>query len=211
MKSRYFGAVAVAVMVLFTLVVWGQLPERLPSHWNARGEVDGWTGKGPGVFLLPAVTLGLWLLFQVLPRIDPRAKNYERFAPTYWTLANVALLFMALLHVLVLGAALGWPIDVSRVMLVALGALFVALGNYLPRIKPNWWMGIRTPWTLDNDQVWRETHRLGGKTFVAAGLITVAVGLLSPQRGFTLMIASLVLAAVVPLVYSYLAWRRERN
>lgn len=173
-----------------------------------------WTvgaGKWPGAFLMPAFGLGLWLLFRVLPRLDPRRANYERFEPTYWTVANVVLVFLALVHVLSLGTALGWSIDVPRVILVALGSLFVALGNYLPRVKPNWSMGIRTPWTLDSDQVWRNTHRLGGKTFVAAGLVTIGVALLSPQRGFALMFAALVLAALVPLVYSYLAWRRERH
>lgn len=210
MTKRYFGAVVVVAMVLFTLVVWSQLPERIPIHWNIRGEVDGWAGKWPGAFLLPALGLGMWLLFRVLPRIDPRRVNYERFEPTYWTLANVVLVFFALVHVLSLGTALGWSIDAPRVILVALGSLFVALGNYLPRVKPNWWMGIRTPWTLDSDQVWRDTHRLGGKMFVAAGLATIAAALLSPQRGFGLMFAALVLAAMVPLVYSYVAWRRER-
>ena len=211
MSRKYVGLAIAVGLVVLTSLVWSRLPDSIPIHWNIRGEVDGWARKWPGAFFVSGLAFVLWLLFLVLPRIDPRRSNYERFEPTYWLVANVAIGFMAVIHVLTLATALGWAVDVTRVIMLGLGLLLIALGNYLPRIKPNWWMGIRTPWTLDNDKVWRDTHRISGKTFVAAGLVTLAAALFSPQWGFVLMLVSLGVAAVFSIVYSYLAWRREQQ
>lgn len=211
MTRKYFGAMVVGTMVLLTVALWSRLPDSIPIHWNIRGEVDGWARKWPGAFLAPALGLGVWLLLRLLPRLDPRRANYERFEATYWTVANTVIVVLALTHVISLATALGWPVDAPRVMVVVLGVMFIVLGNYLPRVKPNWWMGIRTPWTLENDQVWRDTHRLGGKLFVAAGLLTAAVALLLPEWAFPMMITSVGIAALAPAAYSYLAWRRERS
>jgi uncharacterized membrane protein len=211
MTRKTFGPVLVGAMALFTLAVYPLLPDRIPVHWNLWGEVDGWTGKWPGAFVAPALALGVWLLLQVLPKVDPRRRNYERFQETYWVVVNMVIGFIGLVHVLSLGTALGWPIGVPRVILVLVGVLFVALGNYLPRLRPNWWMGIRTPWTLENDRVWRDTHRLGGKTFVAAGLVMMVSAFLPPAFATVALVAAMVLGAGVPLVYSYVLWRREQR
>lgn len=211
MTRKFLGPVLVGAMALFSLAVYAQLPERIPVHWSLSGEVDGWTGKWPGAFMAPGLALGIWLLLQVLPKLDPRRRNYERFQETYWVLVNVIIGFIGLVHVLSLGTALGWPIGVPRVILVLVGMLFVALGNYLPRLRPNWWMGIRTPWTLENDRVWRDTHRLGGKTFVAAGLVMMISAFLPPALALAALVGAMVLGAGVPLVYSYVLWRREQR
>jgi uncharacterized membrane protein len=211
MTRKTIGPVLVGAMALFTLAVYPLLPDRIPVHWNLWGEVDGWTGKWPGAFVAPALALGVWLLLQVLPKVDPRRRNYERFQETYWVVVNMVIGFIGLVHVLSLGTALGWPIGVPRVILVLVGVLFVALGNYLPRLRPNWWMGIRTPWTLENDRVWRDTHRLGGKTFVAAGLVMMVSAFLPPAFATVALVAAMVLGAGVPLVYSYVLWRREQR
>ncbi|MGH7565276.1 MAG: SdpI family protein, partial [Gemmatimonadota bacterium] len=122
---------------------------------------------------------------------------------------NVIALVMAVLHVLTLGLALGWPIDTDRAVTVTMGLLFVGLGNYLPRLRSNWWMGIRTPWTLDSEAVWRETHRVGGWTFVAAGLVLILAGLFVPA-GPRAWVSGIALATgvAIPLVYSYVVYRR---
>jgi uncharacterized membrane protein len=208
---KFVGPVLVGAMALFSLAVYPLLPEQIPVHWGLSGDVDGWTAKWPGAFMAPALALGIWLLLQVLPKVDPRRRNYERFQETYWVLVNVIIGFIGLVHVLSLGTALGWPIAVPRVILVLVGLLFVALGNYLPRLRPNWWMGIRTPWTLENDRVWRDTHRLGGKTFVVAGLLMMIAAFLPPALALAAMVGAMLLGAGVPLVYSYVLWRREQR
>jgi uncharacterized membrane protein len=210
MKSRWLGTAVAAAMWAFALSVYARLPQRVPSHWNLRGEVDGWMDKPWGALLQPAVaTLMLGLLW-LLPRIDPRRANVERFAEDRRLLINLIILFMAVVQVTTLGHALGWPLQVDRVVMAAVGLLLVGLGNYLPRIRSNWFIGIRTPWTMDNERVWRATHRVGGRAFVAAGLVmAVGAALPEPLRAWTTG-AAIAVAVVVPLVYSYVAYRRDQ-
>jgi len=211
MSRRWLGPVVVAAMLAFALAVYPSLPERVPTHWGLSGEPDDWMPKWPGAFLPAAMAAGVWLLLIGLRRIDPRRAHYEKFDETFWLLVNLLVLFMALVEVVALGAALGWPLDVARVMLLAAGLLFVALGNYLPRVRSNWWMGIRTPWTLESERVWRETHRVAGWSFVFGGAVTMVAALLPPAARPWVALAGLVVAGFVPVVYSYVLYRRERS
>jgi uncharacterized membrane protein len=212
MSRRWIGPVLIGLMIAFALAVYGRLPEQIPTHFSLSGEPDGWTPRIPGAFLMPLLAAGVYLLLIVLRRIDPRGANYSRFEETWWVFLNVIALLMTALHVLSLGFAIGWPIDMARAVTVTVGFLFVGLGNYMPRLRSNWWMGIRTPWTLESEEVWRETHRVGGWAFVAAGLLVVLAGLLlepGPRAwasGFAFGTA-----IVIPLVYSYVAYRRLRR
>lgn len=208
MRRRWIGAAIVGGMILFTLTVWSQLPDRIPSHWNVRGEVDGYSSRGVGGFLVPGIALAVWLLLPLLRRLDPRRTHYEQFEETFHLLINVIVGYLGVIHVLMLGAALGWPVDMSRVMIALIGVSFIAIGNFLPRIRSNWWMGIRTPWTLENDRVWRETHRLAGWTFVAGGLLATLSMLLPAGLRFPVAMASLIGGSLIPVVYSYVLWRR---
>lgn len=209
MRSRWLGPAIVAAMWAFAAAVYTRLPQRVPSHWNLQGEVDGWMEKPFGALMQPAIATFILALLWFMPRIDPRRANVEHFAQDRWLITNLLILFFAVIQVATLGQALGWPVEVDRVVTASTGLLFVGLGNYLPRIRSNWFIGIRTPWTMDNDRVWRATHRVGGRAFVAAGLVMVLAALLSPRaRGWAIGIA-IAIAAVVPLVYSYVAYRRD--
>lgn len=209
MKSRWLGTAVAAAMWAFAAAVYGRLPDRIPSHWNVRGEVDGWMEKPWGVLMQPLVaTLMLGLLW-VLPRIDPRRENIERFRDDRRLLINLLVLFFAVIQVATYGYGLGWPVQVDRVVLAAVGLLFVGLGNYLPRIRSNWHMGIRTPWTLDNERVWRATHRVGGRAFVGAGLAMALAALLPDPARMWLAGLAIAVAVVLPLAYSYVAYRRD--
>lgn len=211
MTRRWIGPAVVLVMVGFTLAVYGALPERVPTHWNVRGEVDGWSDRMRAALMMPAMAAGIWVLLVVLRRIDPRRRHYERFDSTFWLLVNVMVMFFAAMHVLVLGAALGWPVDISRAVLVMVGLMFAVLGNYLPRVKSNWWMGIRTPWTLESEEVWRRTHRVAGYTFVVGGMLAVVAALLPTTASFVLAMIGLTAAGIIPAIYSYVAYRRQAN
>ena len=211
MRTKAQGGLIVGLMVAASVVAWRWLPEHVPSHWNVEGEVDGRMPRFPGVFLLPAAALGLWLLLPLLRKVDPRRDNYERFDETFWLVVNALLAFMAALHVVTLLAAVGVLEDVSRWIVGLLGIMLIVLGNYLPRVRSNWWMGVRTPWTLESERVWRETHRLAGRTFMAAGVLALASVLLPRAVGFWVMMGGLMLAAVVPVAYSYVLGRREHR
>lgn len=169
MKKPWMGVAIALAMALFSAAVYGRLPERLATHWNFAGKPDGWSGRAEAAWMLPAVALALWGILWLLPRIDPRRANYARFSGTYALVVNLTLLFLAVLHAAALGAAIGWPMDMGRLANAMVGLLFVAIGNVLPRVQPNWVVGIRTPWTLESDRMWRQTHRLGDAFSLRAG------------------------------------------
>jgi uncharacterized membrane protein len=209
MMKRWTAPLLLAAMWAFALAVYPRMPARIPVHWNLHGEVDRWGGRG-AAFLLPAISTALaGLMVFVLPRIDPRRANWEKFREELWVVVNVILLFMAWTEAVTLGAALGWRIDTGRAVLGGVGALLVMIGNYLPRIRSNFFFGIRTPWTLTSERVWRETHRVGGRAFVAAGVVMVVASLVPEPFADVATMAAIAAAVVVPIAYSYLAWRRE--
>src|SRR5690606_34823253 len=118
MTTRWLGALLIVAMVIFTLVVYGSLPETIPTHWNVRGEVDGWSSRTWGAWLMPLIAAAMWLLLPLLRKVDPRRRNYDRFNDTFWLIVNLLVVFMAAMHVLSLGAALGWAVDMTRSVMV---------------------------------------------------------------------------------------------
>jgi uncharacterized membrane protein len=211
MSRRWVGAALVGAMIVATLAVWHGLPERIPTHWNLRGDVDGYSGRRFGAFLVPAIAFAVWALLPLLRRLDPRRENYERFEETFFLIVNSIVLFLGAMHAVILSAALGWRVDMNRVMLPLIGLMFVVLGNFLPRLRSNWWMGVRTPWTLENERVWRETHRLAGWTFVLGGAVAVLATALPAALRFPVGFTALMLGGIVPVVWSYVLWRRYRD
>ncbi len=121
------------------------------------------------------------------------------------------LIFLAVLHVILIGFNLGWPINIGLIMGVGLGILFMVLGNVLTRVRPNWIFGVRTPWTLSSDLSWRETHRVAGYGFVAAGVATLGTAIVAPQAVLHVMLIGVGAAALVSVVWSYFAWKRDPN
>ncbi len=211
MKWKWVGPVLIVAMLALALWAFPRLPAEVPSHWNAQGEVDGWSGRWI-VFLPAGVSLLLWLLMQGLRRVDPRSANYQRFEPTFWLVVNLIIGFMAVVHVMTIGVALEWPMPaVDRIMIASLGVMFLVLGNVLPRVRSNWWMGVRTPWTLSSERVWRSTHRLAGITFVLGGLIVLAGLLLPPGWRFYSVMAAIAVSAFVPAVWSWYDFQREQR
>jgi uncharacterized membrane protein len=156
--------------------------------------------------------LVLWQLMRLLPRIDPREPNYARFGGAYDTIVAATLLLLLATHGITLAVALGYHVAVPRLVPALVGGLFVVIGNVMPRMRSNWWFGVRTPWTLSNDRVWARTHRLAGFSMTAAGLVMIAAALLLPARlGLPVLIAAVVAATIGPVVYSYLTWKREQK
>ena len=208
MTRKWMGLPIVAGMAVYSVLVLPSLPAEIPIHWNVAGEPDNTMAKALGAFLMVLVGIGVWLLFAGLPRIDPRRRHYADFQDTYWLLCNLVLLFLAAAHVLMLGIGLGWNVDPVQAMLIGLGLLFLGISPLLPRISSNWWTGIRTPWTLSSETVWRRTHRVGGYTCAPAGVLIVATAFLPhPARLWVSAVVFLALA-MIPVAYSYLIWRR---
>jgi uncharacterized membrane protein len=211
MSKRWIGLVFILATLVFGAVVFDRLPAQVATHFNAQGEPDGYSSRAFAVWGLAALPFGLLLLFNGLPRVMPRRENFGRFEDTYWFIVNMVIAFICAFNVVILGNALGWGISIPTTVLLGMGALFIILGNLLPRTRSNWFMGIRTPWTLDSERVWRETHRLGGRTFMAGGLVTVFAAFMPPAIQPWIAMGALIVAGFIPVVYSYIAWRREKQ
>ena len=201
MRNRWLGFVVAAVALALGVWAWPRLPARVPTHWNIHGVPDGYSSRLIAVLLMPGIVLALNGLFRILPLLDPRRVNYEKFQDTYWLIANA----------LVIANGLGVPVAMARLMPVGIGLLFIVLGNSLARVQPTWFVGIRTPWTLSSDTVWRKTHRTGGFTFVIAGGVMITAAFVSGALVWVLLAAAAVLAVAVPVVQSYVLWRREQH
>lgn len=197
--------------IAFSVAVWSRLPERMPVHWGLNGQVDRYGSRPEAALFFPAMMLLVWLLLRFLPRIDPRRANYAKFADTYDLLVNSFVALFAVMHVALLGAALGWPVSMERVVPALIGVQFIILGNVLPRARPNWWFGIRTPWTLSNDRVWVRTHRVGGYLLAGAGVVLLAGAALPGPWTFALGVVAAIAAGFGSLVYSYFAWKQESS
>jgi uncharacterized membrane protein len=197
----------VVASFIATAVLYDRLPASVPTHWNARGVADGFTPKPWGPFLLPLTMLGVFALLFVLPRIAPRGYRMERFQGAFEILQTAILGFLLVLTLLALLAGIGAPVPMDRAIYAATGLLLVVLGNFMGKLTKNFFVGIRTPWTLASDEVWLRTHRLGGKVFVLAGLGLLVSGLVG--GGTVAVFAAAVGAAVgVPVLYSYVLYRR---
>lgn len=199
----------VAAMFVTAGAVWTSVPEPMPVHWNLHGEVDGYGSRFTGLLLLPSIALGMYLLLLVIPRLDPGRANYPSFATAYNVIRVSLLLFMAAIYGGIIAAALGYRIDVAAFVGVAVGVLFMVLGNFMGKIRPNWFVGVRTPWTLSSKRSWTKTHRLAGWLFMALGLAMAACGLVAAPW---IWIATGILATVAVVwivVYSYLVYRSD--
>jgi uncharacterized membrane protein len=192
-------------------IVYPRLPATIPTHWNMDGQPDDWSRRAFGASILPVLLLGMWGLLRVLPAIDPRGANYAKFGGAYEAMIDALMIFLLGMHIVVLRAGLGDPVQVGRVVPFGIGALLMVIGNLLPRCRPNWFIGIRTPWTLSSDRVWEKTHRLGGRLFVAGGFLIAIVALFWTQWVHLVLITSVILATAAVLIYSYLEWKREQS
>lgn len=209
---RKLTPAAFATLTAWLVSIWAsfRIPERVPVHWNLRGEVDGWGSPGTALWLLPALMLADLLLFWAIPKVDPRRASWDRHGSAYWTIVTGLNVFMLAVHLAVLGASLGWTSRTGQWIPIGVGLLTAFIGNVLTRIRPNFFVGYRTPWALSSDENWRKTHRLAGPLFVVGGLALALAGAL----GGAFMVPGVIIllaATLVPFVYSYRLWRAEQG
>lgn len=183
------------------------LPEKIPSHWNIKGEIDAWQSKNFAVWFFPSLTLVFYLFMTFLPLIDPLRKNYLRFTTPYFWFRTVFVLFFVLLYLYTLFTALGGKLNINYFILPALSVLFFVIGLFLPKIKKNYFVGIRTPWTIHSEEVWDKTHKFSGKLFIAAGLISLFATFF-PDYSFLIFMTAVFSAVLISIAYSYFVFRQ---
>lgn len=196
---------------VFGFVMLDRLPERVASHWGAHGQVNGYSSRLELVLLVPMLSLVLAVVLAYAPQLDPKRRNFPLHAGAYWVVTNAILAFLAVVHVMLIGFNLGWPMNINVVMGVGLGLLFMVLGNLLTRVRPNWIFGVRTPWTLSSDVSWRESHRMAGYGFVAAGLAVLVTAFAAPNAVVIVMLIGVGGTALASVVWSYFAWKGDPN
>ena len=166
-KSRIAVIIIIILSFLVAVSFYPKAPDKIASHWNAQGEADSYMSKFWGLFFMPFVILGLFLLFIAIPKIDPLRANYEKFRKYYDGLVLTVILFMFYIYMLSVVWNTGRQFNMTLCMVPAIGLLFYYLGIIVENAKRNWFVGIRTPWTLSSDIVWEKTHKIGGKLFKA--------------------------------------------
>jgi uncharacterized membrane protein len=207
---KWIPLLIIAVAVIVSAVVYPRLPESFPTHWDMSGQPNGWSGRLLGAWMLPILMVVIWAFLRVLPAIDPRGSNYAKFGGAFEAIIVSIMLFLLGLHIIILRGALGYPMAIQRVVPVGVGVFLAVIGNLLPRARPNWFVGIRTPWTLSSDRVWEKTHRFGGHVFVVGGLLIVLAALLTAQWAQIVLVIVTVVCTATVLIYSYVEWKREQ-
>lgn len=192
------------------LILWNRLPDQMASHWDINDHVNGYMSKFWGVFLMPLVTLGLFLLFLVIPTIDPLKANIAQFRDAFNLFIVLMVAFMLYIHGLTLAWSLGYTsFKMSTSMLPALGLLFIFIGFMLRKAKRNFFIGIRTPWTLSSDTVWDKTHQLGAILFMLSGALTLIGGFFGGLTAFWILFVPLIGSTLFLVIYSYVLYRNE--
>ncbi|MBY0076449.1 SdpI family protein [Priestia aryabhattai] len=202
-------------ITLLTLVAWiialPHLPATMPIHWGANGEADGFATKINAMILTVGIMVLIYFIIAFVPRIDPRKENYKYFSKTYNILLNAVLLLFFFVNMSTILQGLGYNVPMSYIAPIMAGLVFIIIGNYLQRVRSNYFMGIRTPWTLSNENVWKKTHRLSGKLFFIGGLLILISAFLPDGYKSVIMWGSIVLCVAIPYLYSYLAYKKEMN
>jgi len=202
--------ILIAIAMIAGAALWNQLPDPMASHWNANDQVDGTMPKFWGVFMMPLVTLGMLALFLIVPNIDPLKANIAQFRNSFNIFIVLIIGFMLYVHGLTLVWSLGKTnFKMSAAMLPFMGVLFIAIGFMLRKAKRNFFIGIRTPWTLSSDSVWDKTHQLGSVLFMASGTFAILGGLIGGTAAFWLVFVPLIGSTLFLVVYSYVLYRNE--
>lgn len=195
-KYKITGVITTAITllpILIGLILWNRLPEQLPSHWGLSGEVDGWSSKVQAVFVMPCILAAAQIFVMVMIAIDPKKKHIHRklMLASLWIIPMLSVVLNAATYMI----ALGRKINITVIIMILLGVLFIVFGNYMPKLQQNYTVGFRVPWTLNNEENWICTHRFGGKVFMAEGILLIIIGLLTNWIGETA--AFIVLMVVV--------------
>ncbi len=196
------------VTFIVSIAFYPHLPENVPTHWNVQGEVDGYMSKFGGTFTAPFIMLGLVVILLLIPKIDPLKENINKFKDYYYGFIVVFLIFMLLVQLHTLLWGIGIKISVNFFLPIITGVLFYFTGILLEKAKRNWFIGIRTPWTLSSDVVWDKTHKIGALLFKICGVIAI-IGALFPKYSVFFILIPLVITSIYLLIYSYVDYQKE--
>jgi uncharacterized membrane protein len=210
-KREWIFWLAMLAPAIFILIRWNNFPDKIPMHWDVNGEVNEYGGKW-SIFFGPLMSLGIYLLLLVVPRLDPRKKNYDLFSGSYFLIRLALTIFLSIVSVVIALASLSYKIDVTMIVIIAVLGLLLLIGNLFGRIRPNYFVGLRTPWTLNSEEVWMKTHRLTGKLWVGGTLLMLLLIWFIPMKTFSyFLIGYILVIVIIPVIYSWRIYRKIEN
>ena len=202
----YITAIVTLIPIVIGLILWNKLPDQIPIHWNIYGKVDAFSSKAEAVFVLPVFLLAIHRLGTIISIHDPKSENIKGkpLFLVFWICPVISLVCNSIMY----ATALGNKVNVEIIMPLFIGALFIVIGNYLPKCKQNHTIGIKIPWTLNDEENWNKTHRLAGFLWVISGIVIMATAFLGAFWFFFVMLVPMV---VIPTVYSYLLYKKKQK
>lgn len=211
-KKDFIPIILIAIALAVGVYLMPQLPNKVPSHWNIDGVVDGWMAKNMAVYFFPALIFFIYALMVVLPILDPLKKNYEDFIKPYYWFKFGLTIFLLFIYAFTLLAGLGYDLNINYFILPLLSLGMILMGLFMPTVKRNFFVGYKTPWTLHSNDNWEKTHKFAGTTLIWAGFISlISLGFLKSNNAVLLFILCLFVGGVAPLIKSFLLFLREKN
>jgi uncharacterized membrane protein len=209
-KKDWVIIAIITLTFMVTLYFYPRLPSKIPIHWNAEGQIDGYSGKFLGAFLIPLMNLASYFMFIFLPYLDPKKANYEKFPAAYKLVRYSFHILFVCIQGIILLVALGYPVNVTMFIGIGISLLFVLMGNVMGKFKHNYFVGIKTPWTLANEEVWTKTHRMAAPLWVVGGLISAVFAIIGDGKSsfFIVLMVVVSVISIVPIVYSFVIFKR---
>jgi len=207
-KTMIFAWLIVLASFALAIYFYPQMPEIVASHWDANGNVNGYMSKFWGLFLMPIIATVMLLFFVLIPKLDPLKKNIEKFRKDYDGFILIIILFLFYIYMLTILWNIDYRFNIGQMLAPAFAVLFYYMGVLVENAKRNWFIGIRTPWTLSNDKVWDKTHKLGGKLFNISGAIAFIGVFLSNYLSFLVVIVPVILFSIYSIIYSYIEYKK---
>jgi uncharacterized membrane protein len=197
----------ILITFLVSFIVYPQLPQFIPMHWNIRGNVDSYWPKSIGAWFNPVLMLGMLILFQVLPQFDPKREKYKLFKREWEIMQTGMIGFFAYLHLVILYISMHPDVQLLPFMFTGLGSLFILMGNYMSKIRQNYFIGIKIPWTLANEDNWNKTHRFASWCFVIVGIVTIIEAFVIWYAPIVVF-GGILLTVILPMIYSFLLYKK---
>lgn len=208
-RTEILPVSCIIAMFVLAIIAWPNAPESIPIHWGLSGEPDNYAGKFFGLLGAPLIAVGVYILFTVLPRLDPRRENYPKFWGKYLVIRMVVILILVAIKVVTFLWVMGIEVNMTVAIFMIVGFLLIVIGNYMGKLRPTWFVGIRSPWTLSSEESWNKTHRLGGWLFVMIGLGMVIAAPFQEKVAFYVLGGFGAACILFLYVYSYLVWKRD--
>ncbi|MBT4210002.1 MAG: DUF1648 domain-containing protein [Candidatus Komeilibacteria bacterium] len=210
-KIKIYNFISLLIILSVAISAYffnGILPEEVITHWDINGQADGWGDKSTLVVFIPFLIIGLYILFRFLPKMDPKKENYIKFDSAYHAFRLLIVAFLAIIYFISVYINLGYNLAMTEIMTWLVGVLFIAIGFLIKNVKQNWFMGIRNPWTLSNEEVWRKTHLMAQKVFIVGGVFFLFMPYISPGYVPIIFIFVIVMILLLSVSYSYWLYRK---